>query len=442
MIEGSILFTIFNGRDHEVFLAGAQTDAAGAIARPGEDSPIRYDSPIMLGYSTYSVSPRDREPLLRWMVEALESEGCRVLRISEPDRAPFRLTFETPSGERMGILAYAFLANSKPTRNRPPDEHRFQIKYGKKTADLHTLWQDPFELYTTLFFGINLERDFFVAADPAVHNPTRFFISLEFKERNADEVLTKSWASWEREKKSRGRNAFPTEVLVGGTKKNFLRLVRFERIASGLSPGHRQLLAEILDSGMPVPAFPDVGRISTRKAEPVPHAIAQEFELSQREILDLVDSAPRLKMAVRGWVAEVHLHRQLLEIPGVENCQQIEEEGGADIRLNFRGSRPLEIECKNVLRNRLADGTIRLDFQRTRASKSDPCSRFYSPSDFDLVAACLHSCTESWEFRYVPTAQLDPHRACKGKLSHLVRLDERWIPDASRALEQALKIVS
>lgn len=100
-----------------------------------------------------------------------------MLRVSEAREAPFRLTFETAMGERMGVLAYAFFANSEPTRNRPPDEHRFQIKYGKKTGGLHEIWSDPYALYTTLFFGINLEQGFFVGADPARHNPTWHFIS-------------------------------------------------------------------------------------------------------------------------------------------------------------------------------------------------------------------------------------------------------------------------
>ncbi len=97
----------------------------------------------------------------------------------------------------------------------------------------------------------------------------------------------------------------------------------------------------------------------------------------------------------------------------------------------------MAVECKNVLRRRLVNGTIRLDFQRTRASQEDPCSRFYAPEDFDVVAACLHSCTESWEFRYSLTRGLDPHKRCPGKLSNLVRIDERWIQDAARILQHA-----
>jgi hypothetical protein len=57
-------------------------------------------------------------------------------------------------GERMGVVAYAFLANSRLTKNRPADEHRFQIKYGPD--DKREPWQDPFRLYTTLLAGLDL----------------------------------------------------------------------------------------------------------------------------------------------------------------------------------------------------------------------------------------------------------------------------------------------
>ncbi len=387
----------------------------------------------MFTYETFAVQRSAREPLLLWMREALEASGCRILCASEPDRAPFRITFETQMGERLGIVAYVYLANSKPTKNRPIDEHRFQVKYGSKNARLHEIWQDPFELYTTLFLGINPDTGFFVAADPVLHNPTRFFISIEFKEQSVREILETGWTSWERTKQSR-RSDEPVEVLVGGSRESFLRLVRFERAAKGLDPGHRQLLADKLGEQ---PAFLKqrlVAETTRRIRRAIPHAIVDEFGLAEGEIFDLIESAPRLKMAVRGWVAEVHLEKELKAIPGVEDCVRLEEEGGADIRLRYRGSRPLQIECKNVLRKRLIDGTIRLDFQRTRASKEDPCSRFYAPADFDLVAACLHSCTETWEFRYALTQQLEPHSKCPGKLSNLVRLDSRWIAEAASAL--------
>ncbi len=115
-------------------------------------------------------------------------------------RSAIRFTFETAEGERLGIIAYAFTANSRPTRNRPVGEHRFQLKYGSKEGGEHELWQDPFLLYTTLLVGIDAERDIFVGFDPVLHSPTKFFISLEFKREHVDHVIADGWSWWERDR--------------------------------------------------------------------------------------------------------------------------------------------------------------------------------------------------------------------------------------------------
>jgi hypothetical protein len=190
---------------------------------------------------TYAVDGRKRAPLVRWMVEALETCGCRVILASDPSEAPFRITFETPAGERMGIVAYAFLANTKVTVNRPADEHRFQIKYGQHDGALHELWQDPYGLYTTLLLGINPEQGFFVAADPVLHSPTPSQVSFAFTQAQVHRVLAEGWAAWERDREDEEE---PVEVLVGGRAEAFLRYARFEREALGEDQGHRQALAE------------------------------------------------------------------------------------------------------------------------------------------------------------------------------------------------------
>ena len=364
-------------------------------------------------YRTYGVSRKDRQPLLDFMLEALRAEGCRILYSSPASEAPFRITFETADGERLGIVAYAFLANSRETRNRPLDEHRFQLKYGSKDGLLHDLWQDPFGLYTTLLVGINPDLGFFVGADPVLHSPTRLFISIEFKERYVEEILAKGWYAWERERQRAPEE--PVEVLVGGTSRSFLSYVRFERQVMGEDQGHRQLLAE-----------------RALKAKPTVHALAREFQLAENEVFDLIENALRLKVAVRGSVAEEHLFRQLSKLPGIR-CARLPGDG-PDLSARLRDGREVTIECKNVLRKPDRDGLPRLDFQRTRAAKSDPCSRYYSPKDFDVVAACLHSVTEKWEFRFALSKGLDPHAKCVGKLSSNVHLDGRWSGDPLEVL--------
>ena len=104
--------------------------------------------------------------------------------------------------------------------------------------------------------------------------------------------------------------------------------------------------------------------------------------------------------------------------------------------LKFEGT-ALTVECKNALRKTMADGTVRVDFQRTRSSKSDPCSRYYAASDFDVIAACLHAVTEKWEFKYSLPSKLDAHARCRHKLSNNVKVDDRWSTEAVGVLRAA-----
>ena len=329
-----------------------------------------------------------------------------------------------PDGQRMGAIFYLFTISCVLTKNRPADECRFQIKYGQRDGLLHELWQDPTGLYTTLFLGIDPETGCFVAADPVLHSPTRMFISLEFKQSHLRQVQEHGWHAWERD--STIDTEEPAEVLVGGRPERLLDLVRFERAAKGLDQGNRQLLAERLSDAIKVPAPAESEAAPAAIAEPRLHQLSEEFGMAPYEILSLIDQSPRLKMAVRGWVAEDHLRRVLEKVPGVTECERLNLEGKPDIRLRYRGSRPLLIECKNGLRQKTASGLARVDFQRTRASQGDRCSRYYRPDEFDVLAACLHAVTEAWEFKYRLPKEMEPHRTCQGKLSNTVRVDERW----------------
>ncbi len=254
-----------------------------------------------------------------------------------------------------------------------------------------------------------LQLGFFVGADPVLHNPTRLFISIEFKQRHVDVILQQGWHVWERDRKTAPEE--PVEVLVGGTQGAFLSYIRLEREAVGEDQGHRQLLAER--------ALLNPSTV---------HSLVTEFKLTEREVLDLIESAHRLKVAVRGWVAEEHLYRQIKTLPEIKSCSRLAGDG-PDLRVLLLDNRELTVECKNVLRKPDRDGRARLDFQRTRAAKSDPCSRYYSPRDFDVVAACLHAVTEQWEFQFALPARLEPHAKCAGKLSSNVHIDDRWSSD-------------
>lgn len=372
-------------------------------------------------WTTYSVSRADKEPLLRFIIEALEVRGCRVLRASNPKQAPFYIVFETPTGDRCGVLAYAFFANSKMTLNRPEDEHRFQIKYGSRLKGVLHVALDPYELVTTIFLGIDPEREIFIAADPLMHNPSPMSRSVEFKSQHVVEILDKGWIAWERDRRPPKTKTRATpildedariEILIGGRKERLFDLIQLEQICRGRDPGERHLIADKMLN----PPRPKL--VSTS------HRLLKELSISSEMLFDLIEGASRLKMAVRGWVAESHLEEILRKVSGVTECHRIEGEGRPDISLRWKESPPILIECKNVLRKTNAAGNARVDFQRTRPSKGDPCTRYYRPNDFSVLAACLHPINERWEFSFALTAELEPHAKCPGRIASNVVVSE------------------
>jgi len=392
-------------------------------------------------YQRWKVSRSHKAPLLAFVTDGLRAGGCTILHVSDPAHAPFFISYETAAGEREGILVYAFFANSRVTTNRPLDEHRFQIKYGSDTTAVVTVEQDPARLVTTLFVGIDLVRKIAVAVDPVLYDGVPMFISVEFKGRHAKAVEDDGWHTWERgsgrdvgkgdDDHDDGGGRFGVETLVGVRQDRFLDLARFERAARGAAPGHRQLLAErILGAG-----------VAARQPKIV-HGLMRELGLGEAELLDMIQGNSRLKMAVRGGVAEMHLERFMQDVPNVTDCRLVNAEGRPDLEVRYKRRGPVLIECKNVLRVPLADGSPRVDFQRTRASKSDPCSRYYRTEDFSILAACLHAVTERWEFRFVPTAVLPGHLKCMGRISSNIRVVEpQWKADAALVLEEVTRAV-
>jgi hypothetical protein len=376
---------------------------------------------------TYAVRKSERKPLLDFFIDGLMKAGCKILHAPDPSLAPFRIALETPWQERIGIVLYAFRSTSRVTRNRPADEARFQVKYGPWTNELHPIFHDPYKLYTTLLVGIDLETGVIVSADPVIHNPTRFYISIEYKNADAVFSLKRGWHAWERAKREREE---PIEILIGCSQERVLDLVLFERMAAGLDQGHRQLLAEQLAGSSATHRLVDL----QRRYDPERHALLAELSVEADALLDIIQGANRLKTAVRGWVAQHHLSGMIREIADVSSCEAIEEDGKPDFRVRMGDRPPILIECKNVLRKPTAQGVPRLDFQRTRAAIGDPCSRYYSVAEFQVVAACLHPVSERWEFMYKRTDEMAPHNRCAGRLSSNVLINGSWTSDLAGML--------
>jgi hypothetical protein len=370
-----------------------------------------------------------REGIVSFVAEALEASGARIIKTPSPDTAPFEYRAATPTGEILDLVCYTFTANKYRQRGRPEDEHRFQIKYGSDFDRYHYLHVADEPHRVTLMLGVHLEERVIVAVDPAMHNPTWFSSSVEFKDEHVEEIHRTGWVGWERSrsearrKRPMPRVSFQTETLLGLKPDRFLRYVQLERIASGMDPGERLLL---------------IDRLADERSPDVvvaPHPLELELGLSARQILDLIDGAFRLKVAVRGSAAEHHLRDHLATVPGVDEVRHIDQDGMPDFEVVFQGH-DFRIECKNVLR-RLSAGRIKVDFQKTRASKKDPCSRYYRPEEFEVLAACLHPVTEAWEFRFCSTTKIPPHGRCLGHLSEKVYVEgDPWFDRVEELLSQ------
>jgi hypothetical protein len=92
------------------------------------------------------------------------------------------------------------------------------------------------------------------------------------------------------------------------------------------------------------------------------------------------------------------------------------------------------VECKNASPETYADGTPKVEVQKTRASQGDPTSRFYTTESFDVVAACMYGPTGAWTFRFRRSADLTEHASHPGRIAPLQRITEEWASSLVEAL--------
>lgn len=176
---------------------------------------------------------------------------------------------------------------------------------------------------------------------------------------------------------------------------------------------------------------------------PNKHNLERLFKLSANNILTVVEKNNRCLMAVKGAVAQEHLERYLARLKKsgvIKDFCAIDKDGEPDFWVIYRGKKFL-IECKNVQKT-LRRGEITVDFMRTRYAKSvGPEGRFYKPSEFHVLAACLHNQTGKWKFRFIATKRLGRHSEYRGRLDNKVSLGKSkryfkwWAEDLTVVLE-------
>lgn len=367
-----------------------------------------------------------RSDLHQFLTEAVRQSGGRLLFASGSRRAPVYLGIETPGGERIGVLAYPFRATHKPTKNRPLDEHRLQIRYGAESSwgGDHTLGRDVAHVDTTLVLGIHLDAGLLVGLDPNLYDPLPMGISIEFKQSQVDSAQEgHGWEVFERDNITGRRRPDPRasqglETIVLFRPSRLLDYIRLERKAADLSldPALRFKAAEAA-------ALQD--RVQERTIASV-HDLEVQFEMSSTEIMEMINSRARLSVAVRGGVAEHHLHRVLTADEYVAAVQPLDKDGSHDFDVTLHDGRIVRVECKNASPRLYANGDMKVEVQKTRATQGDPAGRLYRSDQFDVVAACLFAPTGQWRFAYQATANMERDRRFDDRLAPLQRITNGW----------------
>ncbi len=275
---------------------------------------------------------------------------------------------------------------------------------------------------TTVILGVHLEAELLIGLDPSLYDPLPMGISVEFKDREVQAAQASGWHVFERDNIAGRRRPVRRaleglETIVVFRPDQLLRYVRLEREATdlGLDPALRYSAAQAIGE-------------RTGRIEPVGsvHQLEEQFAMSSAEILDVISRRNRLSVAVRGGVAEHHLERNLRADGQVANVERLDEDGMPDFRVLLKDGRTLLVECKNCSPERYANGDIKVEVQKTRATQGDPAGRLYRADQFDVVAACLYPPTRNWVFAFQATDALARHREYPDRLNPLQRVTDRW----------------
>lgn len=375
---------------------------------------------------------QDRRDIHDFLQQAVVASGGHVLYASDAAQAPVFLGVRTASGERLGLLVYPFRMKKVPTRNRPKDEVRVQLRYGGSIswhAVEHPIGRDIAGVDTTLLLAVDVEQKVIVGLDPALYTPLPLGISMYARENHVAQAASNTWHVWEHVNKPGKRRNSPRsdgglETLVAFTPERLLDYARFERTATDLG----------LDAPLRFSTAQDAATAPAPTA--ASHPLEADFDLAAAEILAIIAERNRLQVAVRGGVAEHHLERLLGADRQVADVERLDQDALHDFDVTMTSGAVVRVECKNASPEPYANGDYKVEVQKTRASKNDPASRFYRTDQFDVVAACLYSPTRAWTFRYAATAGLARHASFPEHLAPMQRIDSTWADSLASALQQ------
>lgn len=381
-----------------------------------------------------------RQDLRAFLGAAVEASGGRVLYASDPRRAPVYLGVQGARDERLGLLVYPFRMSRIQTRNRPSDESKGQIRYGSEASwheGQHWVGRDVAGVDTTLVLGVHTTDNLLVGLDPALYDPLPMGISFYAKDADLAAAAADGWHVWERVNRPGPVREAPRaqgglETLVAFAPDRLLDYARFERQAADLGLDQPLRFTAAQAAGRRPPAVGEAGPQAA--AVGGLHALEEEFALSSLQVLQIIAGRNRLAVAVRGGVAEHHLERVLRADPLLERVVRLDKDAQPDFEVTLADGRQLLVECKNASPRPYNNGDLKVEVQKTRASKGDPASRLYRTDQFDVLAACVYPPTRQWAFRYRPVTALTPHAEHPGRIAALQRIDTSWPSVLAEAL--------
>lgn len=133
-----------------------------------------------------------------------------------------------------------------------------------------------------------------------------------------------------------------------------------------------------------------------RRTNSIGHPVERMLNASARDILDALENGFRARADLKGKLAELFAARYLdaLQMRGlIDRYEWQDLDGEPDFIVWLRGGPAITVEAKNI---RSGKGALRAETQKTRASKSDPMSRYYRADQFDILAVCLYNQTSEW----------------------------------------------
>ena len=138
--------------------------------------------------------------------------------------------------------------------------------------------------------------------------------------------------------------------------------------------------------------------------------------------------------AIKGTASEFRALKDLKRSYNITRSTNPDAGGNPDFVLTHKNKKIL-IEHKRASKNGYKGGYFKLEFQKSRASKSNPSSRYYAPDWCDIVSIDVSEHTGvPDDKRFVLSKHLDRHEKHPQKIKALHRESTLWYNDLDEIL--------